>query len=73
MNVPAKDFVLIAEVGCNHKGDMALAKQFVDVATSFCQVKHIKFQKRTIKELLSEEAAVAFEILKTVILNGYAG
>ena len=55
IDVPAKDFVVIAEVGCNHRGDFAIAKQFIEVATSFCQVKHIKFQKRTVKELLSEE------------------
>lgn len=54
IDVPAKDFVVIAEVGCNHRGDFAIAKQFIEVATSFCQVRHIKFQKRTVRELLSE-------------------
>ncbi len=49
------DFVLIAEVGCNHKGDMSIAKEFIDMAVVFCQTRHIKFQKRTVKELLNEE------------------
>ena len=49
------DFVLIAEVGCNHKGDFSTAKEFIDTAVSFCQVRQIKFQKRTVKELLTEE------------------
>ena len=47
--------VLIAEIGCNHKGDFAIAKQFIETAVNFCQVRHIKFQKRTVKELLTEE------------------
>lgn len=48
-------YTLIAEVACNHKGDLGVAKEFVDVAASFCQITHIKFQKRTVRELLSPE------------------
>jgi sialic acid synthase len=50
---------LIAEVGCNHMGDLELAKRFVDVARSFCEVQHVKFQKRSIAELLTEEQYAA--------------
>lgn len=50
-----KKCVLIAEIGCNHKGDFAIAKQFIDTAATFCQVRHVKFQKRTVKELLSDD------------------
>jgi sialic acid synthase len=46
---------LIAEIGCNHKGDMAIAKEMVDVAALFCKVDAVKFQKRNSKELLSPE------------------
>ncbi len=46
---------LIAEIGCNHMGDMDIAKKFIDVADSFCNVKHVKFQKRHNKELLPQE------------------
>lgn len=46
---------LIAEVGCNHKGDMAIAKEFIKMAAIFCEVSTIKFQKRYNKELLTEE------------------
>lgn len=49
------DYTLIAEIGCNHKGDLAIAKQFIDIIASFCNVTHIKFQKRTIRELLNED------------------
>jgi N-acetylneuraminate synthase len=47
--------VLIAEVGCNHKGDLGSAKEFIEVASSFCNLKYIKFQKRNPKSLLTKE------------------
>jgi sialic acid synthase len=36
-------------------GDMAIARQFIDVAAGFCQVGTVKFQKRDPRTLLSEE------------------
>jgi sialic acid synthase len=45
--------ILIAEVGCNHKGDFEIAKNFIQVAADFCQLKYIKFQKRDNKSLLT--------------------
>ncbi len=45
---------LIAEVGCNHKGDIEIAKQFIMTAVNFCGVHHIKFQKRNNKTLLPD-------------------
>ncbi|PQJ28088.1 N-acetylneuraminate synthase family protein [Rubritalea profundi] len=52
MNTPP---FLIAEIGCNHKGDMAIAKELITTAALFCKVDAVKFQKRHSKELLSEE------------------
>ena len=49
---PAK---IIAEIGCNHKGDMEIAKELVRVAKIFCEADIVKFQKRNVKELLTEE------------------
>lgn len=46
---------LIAEIGCNHKGVMAIAKEMVSVAARVCHVDAVKFQKRTNRELLSPE------------------
>lgn len=46
---------VIAEAGCNHKGDMGIAKEMIEVAASFCKVDAIKFQKRCPRELLTEE------------------
>lgn len=46
---------IIAEIGCNHKGDMAIAKEMIATAALFCKVDIVKFQKRNNRELLSEE------------------
>ncbi|HLT42692.1 MAG TPA: N-acetylneuraminate synthase family protein [Sphingobacteriaceae bacterium] len=46
---------IIAEIGCNHKGEMDIAKELIQTAAVFCKADVAKFQKRTNKELLSEE------------------
>ncbi|WP_044399000.1 N-acetylneuraminate synthase family protein [Lacinutrix sp. Hel_I_90] len=54
MNTYKKPYI-IAEIGCNHKGDMSIAKELIKVAKIFCNVDAVKFQKRHNKELLTEE------------------
>lgn len=46
---------VIAEIGCNHKGDINIAKELIKVAKIFCNAHAVKFQKRNNKELLTEE------------------
>lgn len=46
---------VIAEIGCNHKGDMEIAKELIRVAKIYCRADIVKFQKRNNKELLTEE------------------
>lgn len=46
---------IIAEAGCNHKGEMEIAKELIKVAAYFCKADAIKFQKRCNKELLTPE------------------
>lgn len=46
---------VIAEIGCNHKGDMGIAKQMVETASVFCRVDAVKFQKRCNRELFTPE------------------
>lgn len=46
---------LIAEIGCNHKGEMEIAKELISVAARVCRVDAVKFQKRTNRELLTPE------------------
>ena len=45
---------VIAEIGCNHKGDMNIAFELLDLAKE-CGADVAKFQKRNSKELLTEE------------------
>ena len=45
---------VIAEIGCNHKGDMQIAKDLIKTA-KLCGADIAKFQKRTPKELLTPE------------------
>lgn len=46
---------IVAEAGCNHKGNMDIAKEMIEVAAFFCKADAIKFQKRCNKELLTEK------------------
>lgn len=46
---------VIAEIGCNHRGDMAIAKEMIHVAAYFCKADVVKFQKRNPRELLTPE------------------
>ena len=46
---------IIAEVGCNHKSNMAIAKELIQVAAVYCKVDVVKFQKRCNRELLSND------------------
>ena len=46
--------MVIAEIGCNHKGEMNIAKELL-LISSQCGAEVAKFQKRNNKELLTEE------------------
>ena len=50
-----KDPKIIAEIGCNHKGYMSIAKDMIMTAATYCKVDVVKFQKRCNKELLTLE------------------
>ena len=45
---------IIAEVGINHNGDLALAKKLIDGA-AFCGADAVKFQKRTVERVYTKE------------------
>lgn len=55
MEIQYKSPVLVAEIGCNHKGDLNIAKEMIHMAKHFCQADVVKFQKRNNKELLTSE------------------
>jgi len=45
---------VVAEIGCNHMGQMDIAKELIDLAKE-AGAGYVKFQKRNNKELLTEE------------------
>jgi len=45
---------IIAEIGCNHKGDMNIAHEMIITAATYCKADVVKFQKRYNKELLTD-------------------
>lgn len=45
---------VVAEIGCNHKGDLAIAKDMIGIAATFAGCDYVKFQKRNNRELLTE-------------------
>ncbi len=46
---------IVAEIGCNHKGDLAIAKEMIAMAAVFCKADVVKFQKRDNRTLLTPE------------------
>lgn len=50
-----KEPIVIAEIGCNHKGEMEIAKEMIKMAAVYCHADVVKFQKRYNKELLTPE------------------
>ena len=57
MNISTPEYkepIIIAEIGCNHKGEFDLALELLKVAKD-CGASIAKFQKRNNKELLTEE------------------
>ncbi len=44
---------VIAEIGCNHKGDMGIARDLIESAARFANADFVKFQKRCNHELLT--------------------
>jgi len=54
MNKPSSPKV-VAEIGCNHKGDMAIAREMIGIAATFARCDYVKFQKRSNRELLTPE------------------
>ena len=63
---------ITAEIGINHNGDLALAKQLINAAvTAGCDA--VKFQKRTVPVIYSpEELAKPREVNKEILRNAVA-
>lgn len=46
---------IIAEIGCNHLGEMSIAREMIETAAVFAKAEYVKFQKRSNRELLTPE------------------
>lgn len=46
---------VVAEIGCNHKGDLGIARDMIETAARFAKADFVKFQKRCNRELLTPE------------------
>jgi len=44
---------IVAETGCNHKGDIEIAREMIETAKYFCKADAVKFQKRSARECLT--------------------
>ncbi|QKF81085.1 N-acetylneuraminate synthase family protein [Halarcobacter ebronensis] len=62
-----KEPKIIAEIGCNHKGEIDIAKELIDLAKD-SGAKYVKFQKRNNKELLTKEQ---YDTPHPVLENSY--
>ena len=47
--------IVVAEIGCNHKGNIDIAKEMIKTAADYCKADAVKFQKRCNRELLTPE------------------
>jgi N-acetylneuraminate synthase len=47
---------VVAEIGCNHRGEFETATEMIMMAAQFCKVQVVKFQKRNPRECLPQEA-----------------
>jgi N-acetylneuraminate synthase len=52
-NIEYKKPIIVAEVGCNHKGSFDIAKNYIETISKDCDI--IKFQKRHNRTLLTQE------------------
>ncbi len=44
---------VVAEIGCNHMGDLAIAREMIETVATFAKADYVKFQKRANRELLT--------------------
>lgn len=51
--------LIVAEIGCNHAGDMNVARAMIESAARFAKADFAKFQKRCNRELLTPEEYAA--------------
>ena len=61
---------LIAEAGCNHKGDLATARDMIKTAAIYCKADIIKFQNLLWNSMLNSKNGAMNLALSIVHLYG---
>lgn len=49
---------VIAEAGCNHKGEMKIAKDLIETAAHFCKADALKFRKDVLRSFLHRSSII---------------
>ena len=52
---PFRKPVVIAEIGCNHRGELETALEMIRIAKMICHADVVKFQKRCVEEVLTPD------------------
>ena len=60
---------IIAEIGCNHKGDMAIAKEMIMTAATYCKVDVVILIRKTPTERLTANTASSWSLILTSTAN----
>lgn len=47
--------IVVAEIGCNHRGDLETAREMIRVAAHYAKADYVKFQKRNNASLLTPQ------------------
>jgi len=50
---------VVAEIGCNHMGELGIAREMIEAVANFSKADYVKFQKRSTRELLTAEEYAA--------------
>lgn len=50
---------VVAEIGCNHMGELSIAREMIETVATFAKADYVKFQKRSNRELLTAEEYAA--------------
>ena len=50
---------IVAEIGCNHMGELSIAREMIETVATFAKADYVKFQKRSNRELLTAEEYAA--------------
>ena len=63
-----KEPYIIAEIGCNHKGDLQIAKELIYMAKIFGNANAVKFKNATIGNCLQRSSIMSHTPIRQIPL-----